>query len=112
MWRVKGSEIELRFVPCGGGACAEIETSKSIKADPDVRDLRNHDPKLRGRRLKGVSMLQDLRPAGDGWKGRVYWPPAGSTYDLTLRPSGPDTLIAKGCAAPLLCQTNTLVRLP
>ena len=110
--RLKGSKIELRFQPCAGGVCGVIETSARIQADPDARDDKNKDERLRARKLKGLTMLDDLRPVGASWKGRVYWFPSGSTYDVTLKPAGADTLNATACLAPLLCQTYTLTHKP
>ena len=112
-WSVQGSRTVFRFEPCGAAVCATLQSSGRIIRDPDVRDVRNPDPQLRTRRLKGLVALQDLRPTEAGrWKGRVYSPGAGATYTVDVRRIDAGTLTAKGCAAPLLCQTDTLKRLP
>ena len=112
-WAIQGSRTMFRFEPCGAATCAVLERSGKIIRDPDIRDVNNPDPQLRLRPLKGLVALQDLRPSGEGvWRGQLYSPGAGSTYGVTVRQIDADTLTAKGCAAPLLCQTDTLKRLP
>ena len=112
-WTVQGSRTVFRFQPCGAATCAALESSGRIIRDPDVRDVNNHDPQLRTRRLKGLIALKDLAPAGPGaWKGQVYSPGAGAAYAVDVRQVDADTLTAKGCAAPFLCQTDVLKRLP
>ena len=112
-WSVDGSRTVFRFEPCGPAICAALESSGRIIRDPDVRDVNNRDPQLRTRRLKGLVALQDLTSAGAGaWKGKVYSPGTGATYAVDVRQVDADTLTAKGCAAPFLCQTQTLKRLP
>ena len=112
LWRQKGSAVELRFQPCGDAVCGVIVASARLAADPDERDAKNPDPKLRSRPLRGVAMLDRLKPSGDLWKGRVYLPSTGAAYPVTVRRVDADTLTATGCVAPLLCQTSTLIRQP
>lgn len=112
-WTVEGSRTVFRFEPCGAATCAALESSGRIIRDPDVRDANNRDPKLRTRRLRGLIALKDLTPTGPGaWKGQVYSPGPGATYAVDVRQVDADTLTAKGCAAPFLCQTQVLKRLP
>ena len=111
-WAIKGSKTILRLEPCGDASCGVLETSAQIQADPDARDTRNPDPQLRTRRVKGIVNLQDLRPSGAStWNGRTYLPDRGATYRVTVTQINTDTVRAKGCAAPFLCQTVTLTRL-
>lgn len=112
LWRLKDSKVELRFQPCSGGVCGVIETSARIQANADARDDRNKDESLRSRRLKGVAMLEGLKPDGHAWKGHVYLPSSGATYSVTVKAVDSNTLSATGCMAPLLCQTSILTRLP
>lgn len=112
-WAIHGSKTILRLSPCGDATCGLLETSAQIQADPDARDTRNPDPQLRTRRVKGIVTLQDLRPSGASrWDGRTYLPDHGATYRVTVTQVDADTVHAKGCAAPFLCQTATLSRLP
>ena len=112
-WSVEGSRTVFRFEPCGAGTCAALESSGRIIRDPDVRDVNNPDPQLRTRRLKGLIALQDLAQVGPGaWKGKVYSPGPGATYAVEVRQVDADTLTAKGCAGPFLCQTQVLKRMP
>ena len=113
-WSLQGSPTVFRFEPCAGAtACGVLESSARIQADADARDVKNRKPSQRSRRLKGLTVFENLQPAGAGvWKGRVYLPGAGTSYAVTVTQTAPDILTAKGCAAPLLCQTSALKRLP
>jgi uncharacterized protein (DUF2147 family) len=112
VWKLDKTPVELRFAPCEEAICGLIEMSARLQADPDARDIKNPIPALRSRRLKGLAMLDQLRPAAKGWKGRVYLPGSGATYDVEVRRLDVDHLTATGCMAPLVCQTFTLTRRP
>jgi uncharacterized protein (DUF2147 family) len=112
VWRLSGTPVELRFTPCDDAVCGLIETSARIQADPNAMDIYNKNPALRTRPLKGATMLDHLRWEGAVWKGRVYLPASGATYGVTVMWVDANTLRAQGCAAPLLCQTSTLLRKP
>jgi uncharacterized protein (DUF2147 family) len=112
-WRLEGAGgVEVVFQPCGSAFCGVLQTNPQIRTNPDATDEKNPDPKLRARKLRGVSTFIDLTPAGDGWKGRVYVPPTGATYAVTLRTKDATTLTATGCILPLLCQTSLLTAVP
>ena len=111
VWRIKDSPVEVRFEPCGGASCGVLVTSARIKADPDARDVKNKDAALRTRKLKGLAMFTGLKAQGAAWNGQVYLPGNGGTYGVTIRRLDANTLTAKGCLAPMVCQTNTLVRI-
>ena len=103
----------FRFEPCDRATCAVMESSGRIVRDPDVRDARNPDTRLRDRPLKGLRALTGLVGTGPRrWRGRLYSPGAGMTYDVKVTAVDADTLTARGCLNPLLCQTDTLKRLP
>ena len=70
-WVERGPLTTFRFAPCGAATCGLLEDSIYIKADADARDVRNPDVGRRSRRLKGLSVLQNLQRAGAGWRGRV-----------------------------------------
>ena len=112
-WAIQNSKTILRLAPCGDASCGVLETSAPIQADPDARDTHNPDPQLRTRRLKGMTTLEDLRPAGASrWTGRTYYPDFGRTFRVTVTQLDADTVSARGCAAVVLCQTAKLTRLP
>lgn len=111
-WEIQGTRTVFRFEPCESATCAAMESSGRIIRDPDVRDVRNPDPKLRDRPLKGMRALTGLVEAGPRvWKGRLYSPGPGLTYEVTVTAVDADTLTAHGCLTPVLCQTDTLKRL-
>ena len=111
-WEIQGTRTVFQFEPCDQAVCAVMESSGRIIRDPDVRDVRNPDPRLRDRRLKGMRALTGLVASGPRtWKGRLYSPGPGLTYDVTVTEVDGDTLTAHGCLTPILCQTDTLKRL-
>ena len=112
-WQIQGSRTVFQFEPCERATCAVMQSSGRIIRDPDVRDVRNPDSRLRDRPLKGLRALTGLTEAGPRtWKGRLYSPGPGLTYDVTVTQVDADTLTAHGCLTPILCQTDTLKRLP
>jgi uncharacterized protein (DUF2147 family) len=112
VWKLDKTPVELRFAACEDAVCGLIETSARIQADADARDIKNPVAALQSRRLKGLAMLDHLRPVAKVWKGRVYLPGSGATYDVQVRRVDMDHLQATGCMAPLLCQTYILTRKP
>lgn len=61
-------------------------------------DENNPDESKRDRRLLGVTVLRDLKYAGDQtWEdGSIYSPDNGKTYSAKARLTDPDTLEARG----------------
>ncbi|MEL7368501.1 MAG: DUF2147 domain-containing protein [Myxococcota bacterium] len=57
--------------------------------NPDRRDIKNPDPKLRDRKLLGAKILWGFKPDNDEktkWvDGQIYDPDNGKTYDCKLR---------------------------
>ncbi|QDZ06587.1 DUF2147 domain-containing protein [Sphingomonas panacisoli] len=91
--------------PCGAALCGRIvKLVKGPPSGPPV-DALNPDPKLRSRPLVGLAILLDLKPDGDGWKGRIYDPKTGKTYRAAVTRDGAN-LKVQGCVA-VFCQTMT-----
>ena len=110
-WSLDGQGgVEVAFQPCGEAVCGLLETNPAIRADPDARDEKNPDPQLRARRLKGLATFTDFRRSNDGWSGKVYVPPTGATYSVTLRRPSASHMSATGCLLPFVCQTSGLTQ--
>jgi uncharacterized protein (DUF2147 family) len=109
VWRtpVNGGGI-VRLETCGQRVCGFVVTSPHLETHPDQRDVRNSDPKLRDRPIKGLQILDARLVAadelGDGW---VYDPEEGSTYSgsATLQKDG--SLELTGCIIWPLCRSQT-----
>lgn len=72
-------------------------------------DKANENPSLRNRPIIGLPIFESWRPAGTTkWKGSVYDPEEGETYDVDISFAG-DKLTLKGCVL-FLCDANTWTR--
>lgn len=97
--------------PCGQVLCGRIIDGAPLRANPDQRDIRNPDPHLRNRKIKGLVVLRNI--TGGPWKwegGPVYNPVTGeraSRATLRLLPDG--RLEVKGCVL-FLCRTKVWTR--
>lgn len=111
LWRTPVDGGLVRIETCGRDVCGILVQSAALRADPDRRDLRNADPRLRTRPLGGLRLLQ-ARPAGparwtDGW---VYNPEDGRTYRGSLRLRTDGRLELTGCVVRPLCRTQVWTR--
>jgi len=114
VWAMSNGKVMVKVNSCGGNLCARIvglkEPISKIDGKPKV-DRENPNPSLRKRPLIGLSILVDMRPAGNGqWKGAIYNPDDGKTYAATVKHQG-GTIKVKGCVASIFCKTNTFVRM-
>ncbi len=104
VWFTQGHRSAVRFVPCGGGWCGRID--RILQRDPGSpdHDVKNPDPALRSRPVLGLQLL-DLPGVQDGqWRGTVYDPRSGRTYNASVRRVSGDGLEVKGCLM-IFCQT-------
>jgi uncharacterized protein (DUF2147 family) len=107
-------KVTVKVAECGSNLCAKIvalaEPISKIDGKPKV-DRENPDAAKRTRPLIGLTVMSGMKSAGDGtWKGRIYNPDDGKTYNATMRLSG-DTMKVQGCVLGVLCKTNTFARL-
>jgi len=106
----QGGRVEL--YRCGPAICGKVNDAAPLRANPDTRDVKNPDRKLRDRRLKGLVVLQSFEGGPREWKGGpLYDPETGegaATGTLTLRADG--KLEVKGCKAAIFCRTKLWTR--
>ncbi|UIJ46764.1 DUF2147 domain-containing protein [Sphingomonas cannabina] len=111
LWATGSNDGRVQIYRCGAALCGRVVDAAPLRADPDRRDIRNADPKLRERRLKGLVVLQGFTGGPTDWKGGpVYDPETGSGASkgyLKLRPDG--KLEIKGCVA-FFCRTKVWTR--
>lgn len=116
VWLIDG-KAAVQIFGCGGLLCGRILWLRSPR-DPQGRlnrDRNNPDPALRQRRLCGLTILWDLRPAGPGrWGGGWFYnPDDGKTYSVSAELRSADLLIARIYrGVPLFGETKTLLRVP
>jgi uncharacterized protein (DUF2147 family) len=106
-------KVTVNVVDCGSELCATIialkEPISKIDGKPKV-DRENPNESKRARPLIGLSIIDGMKPAGDGkWQGTIYNPDDGKTYSASVVYAG-DTLKVKGCVAGIFCKTNNFVR--
>lgn len=101
----EGGRVEI--YRCGKALCGRLVDASRLRANPDLRDVRNSDTKLRQRKLKGLVVLNGFTGGPREWKGGpVYDPETGdgaSSGQLKLLSNG--KLELKGCVA-FFCRTK------
>ncbi|HWW58227.1 MAG TPA: DUF2147 domain-containing protein [Sphingopyxis sp.] len=105
----EGGRVEI--YRCGKALCGRVVDASRLRANPDLRDVRNSDARLRQRRIKGLVVLNGFAGGPVEWKGGPVYDPetgdgAGRGY-LKLLANG--KLELKGCVA-LFCRTKIWTR--
>ncbi|MNU92701.1 hypothetical protein D3C71_826250 [compost metagenome] len=111
-WRTPAQNGVVAIERCGAVLCAKVVDAAALRANPDQRDVRNRDPALRTRPVKGLTVLRAASGGPRVWNaGPLYDPDSGqgaATGTLTL--IEPDRLAVRGCIARMLCRTQTWTR--
>ena len=111
VWQAPIEHGVVQLYACGEALCGRVVTSDLVRADPELRDVHNNDPALRGRRIKGLTVFTGFIGGPLQWRGRVYDPRDGHTYDGMIRVQDARTLRLTGCLVFPLCLTQTWTRL-
>lgn len=113
-WLTESDGGVVEIYRCGAVLCGRVVTSNRLRADPDARDAKNKNPRLRGRRMAGTDLLSGLEPdhteGRGGWRGRLYNPEDGETYSGTMRLDGRGRLKVQGCVLYILCRSQRWTR--
>ena len=111
-WRTPAQNGVVVIERCATGLCARVADAAALRANPDQRDVRNRDPALRSRPVKGLTVVRAASGGPRVWNaGPLYDPDSGqgaATGTLTL--IEPDRLAVRGCIARMLCRTQTWTR--
>lgn len=111
IWSTGSEGGRVEIYRCGTALCGKVIDAARLRGNPDLRDVRNSDPKLRGRRIKGLVVLKGFTGGPVEWKGGpVYDPESGdgaSRGYLKLLANG--KLELKGCVA-FICRTKIWTR--
>jgi uncharacterized protein (DUF2147 family) len=107
VWATGSEGGRVEIYRCGAALCGKIVDASRLRANPDLRDVRNSDPKLRQRRLKGLVVLKGFTGGPREWEGGPVYDPetgdgAGRGY---LKLLGNGKLELKGCVA-IFCRTK------
>ena len=107
VWATGSEGGRVEIYRCGAALCGKVVDAARLRSNPDLRDVRNADAKLRGRRIKGLVVLSGFTGGPAEWKGGpLYDPKTGdgaSRGYLKLLANG--KLELKGCIA-VFCRTK------
>ncbi|VXB02056.1 DUF2147 domain-containing protein [Brevundimonas sp. G8] len=112
-WRTAAQSGVVEIHACGSALCGRVVDAAPLRRNPDQKDVRNRDPNLRERPLRGVRVLDGFTGGPTAWNGGPLYDPdsgqraARGTLTLVER----DRLSVRGCIAPLLCRTQTWTRI-
>lgn len=111
VWRLDSGKVTVRIAPCGASFCGVIVgLAKPLdkKGRPKV-DRKNPRESLRNRPLIGLTILANMKPAGENkWRGTIYNADDGKTYSSYMNLSGRNMKV-KGCVGPF-CKSMVFVR--
>ena len=111
VWRLDSGKVTVRIMPCGASLCgAIVGLAKPLnkQGQPKV-DRKNPSKSLRNRPLIGLTILANMKPAGENkWRGTIYNADDGRTYSSYMNLSGKNMKV-KGCVGPI-CKTMVFVR--
>lgn len=112
IWATGTAGGKVEIYRCGKGFCGKIVDAARLRTDPDLRDLRNNNPDLRDRKLKGLVVLQSFEGGPIRFKGGpVYGPETGDgAHRGELALLSVEKLEVKGCVA-FFCRTKTWTRI-
>lgn len=111
-WQTESRHGVVEITRCGQSICGALISSDGIKANPELRDEKNKTAALRGRKLRGLQILQGFTWKSGSWSGgSIYNAEDGGTYSATVTLADRDHLRLKGCIVWPLCKTQTWTRL-
>lgn len=104
IWRNPKNTVHVRIQPCGANVCGTVAWA-SHQAISAAREAGTPN-------LLGTQLFREFRRESEGyWGGRVFVPDMNRTFSGTLRLSGPNSVVARGCLiGRFLCKSQTWVR--
>ena len=101
VWATGSEGGRVEIYSCGKALCGRVVDAHRLRTNPDLRDVRNANPKLRNRKVKSLVVLSGFVGGPREWTGGpVYDPETGDGAAkgyLRLLPNG--KLQLKGCVA-------------
>ncbi|MFG1188703.1 DUF2147 domain-containing protein [Xanthobacter flavus] len=112
LWLTPTRSGQVEISKCGNSLCGRLVSSEGLKADPALKDVNNSNASLRGRALKGLTILTGFSGGPQEWiGGSIYNAEDGKTYSGTITMDGDNTLKLRGCVVVPLCKTQVWTRL-
>jgi uncharacterized protein (DUF2147 family) len=91
-WLTDNGEALVEIAPCGKAMCGKV--IKVLKPKPGAKPS------------QGVAILTELKDSGSLWKGKVFNPESGKSYNAKVYRNADGTLKVEGCVA-FLCKGPT-----
>ena len=63
----------VEITRCGQSICGRVIDSDGLKANPDLLDVNNKDSAQRGRRIKGLQIMQGFSWKAGSWTGGTIY---------------------------------------
>jgi uncharacterized protein (DUF2147 family) len=106
-WKTETKNGIVEIARCGTSLCGTLVTSDGIAANPNLADTNNKETSLRGRKLKGLQMLNGFKYADGVWDGgNIYNAEDGKTYGARITMVDANTLKLRGCIFVPLCKNQ------
>lgn len=106
VWRTHNGEL-VRFKACGSQICGQLLTTKA----GFQRDKNNPNPKLRNRKIKGLTIIRSRKRTGPAnWVGTVYSVKDGKAYRGSLKLTSNRRALLTGCDGAF-CQSATWTKI-
>ena len=110
-WKAETKNGIVEISRCGESICGRLLSSDHLRTDPTLKDVKNSNPALRSRPLKGMQILGEFKSNGKEWvDGTIYNADDGKTYSAKVTPVGANQLKVRGCVFVPLCKTQTWTR--
>jgi uncharacterized protein (DUF2147 family) len=105
-WLTDDGKAHVRIEPCGKAMCGRIVAVLKRAPGDATTDASNPDPAKRANPIEGTYILTGLTDAGSVWKGKIYNPATGKSYNAKVWRNPDGTLKVEGCVA-FLCRGPT-----
>ena len=112
VWRLQNGKVTVRVSPGGGNLCGTVVALKKPRDDKGRPRLDKENPikSLRSRPVIGLTIMNNMKPAGDGrWTGTIYNPDDGNTYRSKMKLQNADTMKVDGCIM-VFCRSMRFLR--
>lgn len=106
VWRNPKNSVHVRISNCGSNVCGTVVWAND-RAQQKARAGGTQN-------LVGTQLFREFHPSGtNAWSGRVFAPDRGRSFSGSLRLSGPNSIIARGCLiGGFFCRSQTWTRVP
>ncbi len=112
LWMPEDGESKVEIFPCGEAMCGRVAwmLEGNDEEGKALTDIYNPNPALRETPVLGLVIMTDIKPTDEEnvWRGLVYNPQDGRTYDFWLKVKSDVQITIQGCGLyNLICQTHT-----